>query len=484
MIRRFWGIAILWALGWVGLFLAGCDRQSPIPQQLPGTYPVEPALREFYAMLGGQEILGPAITPGFRFEQGLCQYTQNVLMCFNPNNRSHERFYLFPLADFFNVREDPGIITGEGRIVSGYLIYEEFVPLYDRLYGALYAGRPLTQPRYNASHNRIEQYFENVGFYRNLDEPPGSVHLLAYGVFACDAHCRYQAPTLGIVTPHTGDVAQPFLPQLTRLGGPSAFGNPLSEPYIAPDGALEQIYETVIIYAPSDQPRGMRLRPLSRMLGMLQNPPGPQIYSEADGMVFYPTQNNLGYHVPLVFDQFIAQHGGRELSGQPLEEITPVEDLRFRQCFENYCLIYDHTAAPSLRVRLLPLGQTYLRIIQAEGTTPLELYSPQTIRLFITPAQTRLPADQPQTFTLRVLSARDDKPLQGVESYLWLTLPDSTRLEYRLPPTNAEGLATLSIAPLTPQPLNGSVISYQVCLNLPSAQSICQADSYLIWNYR
>ncbi|MCX8024347.1 MAG: hypothetical protein N3A60_04005 [Thermanaerothrix sp.] len=475
----FYGLVLL-----ITLALGGCTPTRPQTTPQPGVFEVDPVFREFYRMLGGEPLLGPAITRAFRFETNVCQYTQNALMCFNPYAEDRKRFYLFPLGQVLNLREDPGLVSGEGPIVNGYLIYEEFVPLYDRLGGSLYAGHPLTQPRYNATYNRIEQYFENIGFYRNLDEPPGSVHLLAYGVFACDAYCRYQAPLNGIVTPLRNEVPQPFLSRLARLGGLAAFGRPLSEPYQAPDGAIEQIYETVVLYAPVDNPNAMRLRPLSRMLGFPDYPPGPQIYGETDGMIFYPVRENLGFHVPKVFDEFIALHGGREISGNPLEEIAAVGNNRYRQCFENYCLLYDHTAAPSLRVRLLPLGLEYLRRLQPEsGSLPL-LYSPQSIRLFVSAAATRLPADQPQSFEIVVLDARNSHPLTGIESRLWLTLADGTRLEYRLPPTDAQGRARLSIAPITPEQPNGSVIAYQVCLSIPSDQPICTSDSYLIWNYQ
>jgi len=42
----------------------------------------------------------------------------------------------------------------------------------------------------------------------------------------------------------------------------------------------------------------------------------------------------------------------------------------------------------------------------------------------------------------------------------------------------------MSILKIPPQPdlANGSRLSYQVCLNLPSEKPICTLDSYLIWN--
>ena len=44
----------------------------------------------------------------------------------------------------------------------------------------------------NYAQQRIEQYFENVGFYRNFSDPAGSVHLLAYGAASCAERCAYQ----------------------------------------------------------------------------------------------------------------------------------------------------------------------------------------------------------------------------------------------------------------------------------------------------
>jgi hypothetical protein len=36
--------------------------------------------------------------------------------------------------------------------------------------------------------------------------------------------------------------------------------------------------------------------------------------------------------------------------------------------------------------------------------------------------------------------------------------------------------------PAQPSLGNGTRVSYQVCLNLPSERPICRSDSYLIWN--
>jgi hypothetical protein len=194
---------------------------------------------------------------------------------------------------------------------------------------------------------------------------------------------------------------------------------------------------------------------------------------------------DLGFHVPLVFDQFIASHGGLEISGKPLMDPYQVGENRFRQCFENYCLDYDNQPGVVERVKMVPLGREYLR---ATGSAPTEQTAFQvthdTVRLAVNVAQPRAAADQGQRFELLLLRVDNQRPVTSVESALTLTLPDGTQTLYYLPPTDANGNAGLLIAPLQPPPPNGSVIAYRLCLNVPADPPLCASGSYLIWNYR
>ncbi len=324
---------ILTGLLLVGLVLAGCSPKMPVAAPEPGTYSVDAVFREFYASLGGRDLLGPPITAVFNYRGKQCQYTQNALMCFDVMAQGFERFSLYPIGANLGVKEDPGLSSGDGLVVDGYRIYEEFEDIYHRLYGSLYVGKPLTQPRYNASKNRIEQYFENVGFYKNLDEPAGEVYLLSYGVFACSSDCRYSPPASAQVVASLTSVEQPFLSRIVRLGGLSVFGVPLTDPYPAADGNIEQVYENVVLYAPPEDPGSVRLRNITELMGMPAVAPIAPIYTEADGVVFYPVQGDLGFHVPLIFDRFIAQHGGLEISGHPLADVIQVDTNLYRQCY-------------------------------------------------------------------------------------------------------------------------------------------------------
>src|SRR5574340_136397 len=469
-----------------GLLLAGCDSTSLTPSPEPGTYLVDPVFREFYSSLGGRETLGPAITALFNYRDRECQYTQSVLMCFDPLAQGVARFSLFPLGDALGIAEAPGQSVGSGLVVDGYTIYEEFEGPYNRLYGELYVGKPLTQPRYNASKNRIEQYFQNIGFYRDIDDEPGDVHLLAYGVYACSTDCRFSPPQGSTVAAGASSAAQPYLSQLVRLGGVNVFGMPLTNPYLAADGNLEQIYENVVLYSPADNTNALSLRPIALALGMPVSPPGPRLFDESQGMVFYGVDGDLGYHVPLQFDHFIAQHGGREISGKPLAEIKDIGNGIYRQCFENYCLLYDTTAAESLQVRMAPLGLDYFKLTQPEQAAQTEELplDAESVRIVANAGSPRVPADQPQEFDVFVARADNNAPISNVETQLTLTLPDGSSLPYAGPPTDAQGRASLTVEPLEPPPANGTVVSFKVCLNVPSGEPVCVSDSYLIWNFK
>ncbi len=398
-------------------------------------------------------MLGPAITAMFNHRSQQCQYTVNALLCFDPLQQGIARYSLYPLGEALGIQDEPGAAAAGELAVDGYQIYEEFEELYQKFYGPLYAGRPLSQPRFNSAKNRIEQYFANVGFYRDLDDPGGKAHLLAYGVYACNSDCRYTPPQSSIVVTSVESVEQPFLNQIARLGGLTVFGLALSGPYQAPDGRLEQVYENVVLAAPPEDLSRVMLRSLPVVLGMPVSAPGPRIYSEADGMVFYGIEGELGFHVPLPFDHFIAQHGGREISGNPIGEVAMLDANVYRQCFEHYCLLYDQTAEENARVRMAPLGREYLRLAHG-GQTEQEdapfVFSPESVHLLVHAGSPRVSAAEPQVFEMTLLRASDQQPIANVEAGLTLTLPDGKQLEYPLPSSGADGRSSLSIDPLKP----------------------------------
>ena len=251
---------ILISIVLLGVLLASCKPQTIQTVPETGTYLVDAMFREFYATLGGSDVLGPAITAMFSFRDEQCQYTQNALMCFNAQAQGIDRYNLYPLGDSIGIagQENPAATTETDS--ESIAVYGEFDPLYNKMYGPLYVGQPLTQARYNPNRGRIEQYFENVGFYRDIDSPRGEIHLLSYGVYACSSDCRFPVSENSVVVPSPTVMQQPFLAQVVRLGGQNVFGMPLTEPYQAADGNLEQVYENAVFYAPPDDLTNVHLR--------------------------------------------------------------------------------------------------------------------------------------------------------------------------------------------------------------------------------
>lgn len=464
--------------------VTACTAPSPTkPPPDTGIFDIDPVFREFYKLLGGKELLGPAISGLFDYENRRCQYTHNVLMCYDPLAKDIERFSLYPLGRLLALDAGEGVSEklAASVYVDGIPIYDEFLELYEQLQGPVYTGKPLTAVRTNYLQNRIEQYFENVGFYRLLDEPAGEAHLLALGGYLCDLDCRYnpQNNPGAIIRTGGSEVEQPFLTSLMRMGGVSVFGQPLTLPFTAPDGNVEQVYENAVLYAPGGDLSSPRLRPVPQTIGIPSTAPVPN--ESKHGMVFYPIEGGLGYHVPEIFDRFIAQHGGREISGPPIQALEMIKDQYFRQCFQNYCLDYDHRAPEPLQVRMATLGPAYLEAMQIDPALIVRfVYSPETVVLKVSESHERLAPNEKQWIEIHVLRKLDESPIPEVEGFVRLRLPDGSEWVSRFPPTNAAGAARVEVPPM--ELPNSSVIGYEACLNVPSEERICVDGSYLIWD--
>src|SRR4030067_1800704 len=171
------------------------------PAVLPSqTMQVAPLFAEFYAMLGGVDVLGPVISPLFESGNLKEQYVESGLMVFDETATGNDRFRLASLGLEFVISNPETLepMQPGGRSIDGRLIPAEFLLMYDKLGGARYVGRPLTDARYNPEKQRSEQYFENLGFYRLDQDPPGAGHLMAYGAYAGDRSCRHSASSARI----------------------------------------------------------------------------------------------------------------------------------------------------------------------------------------------------------------------------------------------------------------------------------------------
>lgn len=440
---------------------------TPTPE---GTYPVDTVFVEFYHFLQGGNTLGAAISPLFEHDGVKMQYVEAGLMMYNPQETPENRYSLAPLGVEMSLRDEPIQANRQSgaRVVDGYVIYDGFLPLYDALQGARFVGRPLTQVRINYERGRVEQYFSNIGFYRLLDDPTGTVHLLAYGAWKCDHACRRPAVANAIVT-RTRTYPEPFMAQINRLGS-SLTGRPLSDPYTASDGMLEQVYENLVVYADPQNLSDIHLRPLSEIVGIA--PQQPALKMDDSRMVFHSQQDGLGHNVPQVFEVYIQAHGGFVVAGEPETELFPVGNL-FRQCFQAYCLDYDNAAMEDARVRPAALGSRYLEL----NPRPNDDFNANSFTLRVWEDQPVIAPNASQQIGLEVLDRASHSPVANLEATITLTLPDGSTTTYNFQPTNSQGQSTLILPAISAK--NGSLVVYRVCLNTGDDQ--CVNEGYLIW---
>jgi hypothetical protein len=454
--------------------LAACGH--PVETTQKGLQ-IDPAFTDFYNQLNGKAWLGVPISTTFNRGEQVCQYTMNALMCYNPLVTGLERFHLEPVGKELGLTDVPPPTpeAESSRIVDGFPIYADFIPAYDSLYGALYVGHPISNPRYNNDQRRVEQYFENLGFYHRLDDTPGTVYPLEYGAYTCKTECQIDA---GNFIP-IASVSSPFWSPLQILGGFEVFGMPMSEPYIAADGFLEQVFENVVVYAPVGEPEEMLFRPLPFLVGIPAIQPGTRRYGVEDNVIFYAIDGELGYHVPIIFDEFIAHHGGMELSGMPIGDPSYYPGVETpRQCFQNYCLDYIANAEDQAHTRLAHLGVLYLNKIRPQDS--LCSLTGADVSFVMNEAFPQISARESQIFQVVVFMVTNQQPVSNIEARLTLSAPDGTLYTYQFPPTGPDGIAELTIPPLE-NIQNGNLMVYQICLNIPQPPP-CATDSYLIWN--
>jgi len=289
-------------------------------------------------------------------------------------------------------------------------------------------------------------------------------------------------PPKSNATARPAEMQQPFLGAIKAWNGSTDFGEPLTQPAKAVDGMLEQVYENVVVYAPSKHPGQARLRPEALMLGMLTTQPGPQKYDQSEGMVFYPVSGDLGYHIPVVFKNFIDAHGGMKVAGDPIAEVLQYDSNTYRQCFTNYCLDYVTSAPGDQKVRMVPLGQMLLTASQTSGgsTDAPFIFSPDTVSLAATAANPKVKPDEAQRISLKAETSTDHAPLIGVGANLTVYYPGNKQVEFQFPASDANGASSVTV-PARTGLSNGTVIPYQVCLSGPSSSAVCVNETYLVW---
>jgi hypothetical protein len=445
---------------------------TPTPQ---GIYSIDPLFQKLYGHLGGADILGPAISPIFEDKGRIYQYVDAGLLMYDPNLPRSQRPDLAPLGRDMGVYELPAgkTVTTQGTYADGHLIYDKFVPLYEKLGGEDTVGKALTEVHRNTEKNRYEQYFENLGFYWVEGDSPDNVHLLSYGAWKCDQSCRHSPPENSRINLPIRTAA-PFVSEVAREGLDFT-GYALTEPYLAPDGLLEQIYENVVLTLDPATPQEVRLLDLPEKVGITRDELVPQ---SLDGdMYFYPIQDGLGYNIPSYFMEYIQQHGGMDYIGAPITQLIQQSDQTTRQCFVNMCLEAAPDASGKLIVRPVSLGLKYRDLYFKPEQLNLNPDQAVDITMQIWEDYPIVPPIQEQTIGVVVYG--DNVPIAGVEPDLELTLPDGSLKTYVMPPTGIDGQSQVKVEPLNAR--NGTLVPYKICVGTRAGHKFCVIDSYLIW---
>ncbi len=469
----------------LALILTACAEPQGFEEQTtaPGVYNVDPLFRDLYDHLGGVDVLGPAITPVFQYENRRFQYTQAGCMEYDPDRPEIEQFRLSPLGLEMNIQEPavPAPINPEELYVDGHVIHRDFVSLYRKLGGARFVGRPLTEVHYNPDKKRYEQYFENLGFFITEGDPSHAVRLLAYGSWKCAEYCSAPPDAQNIITLPvltSNEVTVLFMGIVSRLGT-GLTGFPLTAPTLTEDGMYEQVFEALALAVDAQDPSNVVIRPLPGLIGILEEQAVPPI--EAEGMAFWPIDGDRGHNVPQVFIDYILLHGGTEVSGNPISELFLVNDQVFRQCFTNYCLEYHmgKDVPDNLRIRPAPLGYTYKELFSRsqDADTFSETQDLHEISIQVWEKHPILSSQESQEIGVGLFEG--SQPLRNVEPILSLVMPDGSEQSIYFPPTSQDGQAIINLDPIVAP--NGTIIPYQVCISSLTGERFCVKDSFVIW---
>ncbi len=459
---------------------------------------VDPVFLELYEYLGGEDTLGKPIT--FLYQEGAVsyQYTENCLMRLNPAPSASQRLDLYPIAIDLNIHQPPPgdyYPQADDLIIDGYAIHPAFVNLYQTLMGEQYAGKPLTGPINNLEENRIEQYFENVGFYMILDDPLMEAKLFPYGTFSCDEMCQ---SIHNSQEDPAANLPEPFSKAVRDLGE-DFLGQVLSAPYVLSDGSTEMIFENLVLFSEAGSSK-YQSRSIVGLLGYLATVPTSEI--ENQYLVFVEIENGLGHNIPLFIYEYIEEHGGIEISGLPISEFTPLGDNISRQCFTNLCIEFHEDAPEPLQVVPSMLGRKYQLLVFGDSSdipSDLQLNDSSTSDLPAVLSAEQLPAPlsgiknpmiaTSETYAListeeyqniYVTIYDDSIPLEAAIPYIEIFFPDETSVIYLLKATNADGQTAIQLPQIKED--SGSLIQYQVCLNLEDEDPLCVMKNFLIWN--
>ncbi len=426
--------------------------------------------RDFCNKVGAEKI-GTPISPLFEFDGQECQFTTNVLLCYETKQLS--RVKLFPLSRLLYFGAEANFVP-EGD--QSCQLDADFQPLENKITNqGVKVGQLLTCPIYDYSGGQKYQFRENVAYAISLTDPEAQPSLMNLGKMACDQYggCEKVLKN-GKVQPTE---PLPCTAQLDRLGLGDLTGQLTAVPF-ATDECDHVVIFAGIAFCMSDDCMNFRALPLGSYYG-ISTDPVPYNEQYAYRSRFYVVQGDLGYHVLSEIDFFITEHGGYEISGQPISEAYATDNPAiWRQCFQNYCVEYDMTLPRGQNIKLVPLGDVAGSRLEPELLVR-PVYSRFNVNFFLSEKQPYLARGSQQTLTLNVFNAQN-QPIEDLNFTLTLKSGDGVVLgEYPFPETDVQGVTQLILGPIEGQ--SGDIFEYSVCLDLPTAFPMCETGTYILW---
>lgn len=424
------------ALALLALWLSSC---TSAPSPATAGLNVAPEFEDFWSRGGGLATYGPPISAPRRISGDLHQTFLAVELVLE-QGAPGDAVRLAPLGWELGLAE-PAVppIGGQDNAYdsdTGHTVYAGFAGLVQRLGGKEIVGGPISEVVFR--DGQIVQYFENLGLVRPENASPAEARLIALGLIYHPPADSFGLDTESVVL--TGSIRQrPFASFLEPYGGETLFGQPLTDPYLAEDGALEQVYERAVVFSSDGSRRNAALRPIGSRLGPAAEPVAR--VKEAGAAYFDET----GHNVMWAFADFYRAHDGRRLFGLPLEEASLQGEV-MSQRFENAVLRYRFDLPAELAVQMAPLGRSYLAsrpAPTAAAGNPAAVAigaddgAQQDLQLEAALGQAVLAAGDEQTILVRVTRS-DGSPVAGASVVVqWLA--GEREREKALPATDEDG---------------------------------------------
>lgn len=472
------------------LSLSGCGGDDSIGNNVSQPFSIAPVFQDFYQEIDGDEIFGGIISPPISEGNFIYQYTVNFLLIKDLQKEGEKGIRFYPVGREFALPEtNSRRAEREGAIYKdGIAIYGEFLPYYEKLGRGFRLGKPLTGLRYNPQAERFEQLFEGGGMYMSAADLSGGVKFLAYGAWKCGAACvfpvRREAEVIlsKQIDPH-------FLP-FVRDVGLDFTGFALTASYISGENKIQQVFENVVIEADVNKPEQITLVEVPKFLGIFQDTPVAKSVG-SDG-IFIPVAGDKGFNVLPGFAQYIQEYGGLDLFGAPIGEAKSLGNGILQQCFQYVCLEEDSRLEGVYRIRLSPLGLQYLYLknpqvedaVQAPPPTPALEEGNSSSNKPGKEVSMEVWAARPwvgknETQQVNAVVQINGQPQQGIIPQIILFKPDGEKINLDMPATDESGKSTIQLPAI--DALNGTLIYYQVCIQLNSGTEYCAEGKYSIW---